>query len=75
MEKSPYVWMIALYRDGCGYCELLKPEWESAAQKMRKMAGLAALDVVTHQHVASALMSESVSFSLQIRPGYQCARC
>jgi hypothetical protein len=40
LKKSPYGWAIALYRDGCGYCELLKPEWTAAAGKMRKMAGV-----------------------------------
>lgn len=90
IRNSPYAWGIALYRDGCGYCELysnsiinrtsfmcmcmyvcialvraetamafwswtcvflltavrLKPEWTGAAQKMRKMVGVAAVDVV-----------------------------
>eukprot|EP00041_Stephanoeca_diplocostata_P030843 m.942762 g.942762 ORF g.942762 m.942762 type:complete len:509 (-) comp23838_c0_seq48:2416-3942(-) len=58
IKNSPYAWGIALYRDGCGYCELLKPEWTTAAQKMRKMVGVAAVDVVNHQHIAQALMEE-----------------
>eukprot|EP00038_Savillea_parva_P002664 m.116327 g.116327 ORF g.116327 m.116327 type:complete len:514 (+) comp10914_c0_seq2:331-1872(+) len=58
IKKSPYAWGIALYRDGCGYCELLKPEWTNVAAKMRKMAGIAAVDVVTHQHIAQSLMQE-----------------
>ena len=24
MKASPFLWAVALYRDGCGYCELLK---------------------------------------------------
>eukprot|EP00035_Acanthoeca_spectabilis_P039263 m.60670 g.60670 ORF g.60670 m.60670 type:complete len:463 (-) comp9518_c0_seq2:2369-3757(-) len=58
MKNSPYAWALALYRDGCGYCELLKPEWTAAAAKMRKMAGVAAVDVVTHQHIAQSLMKD-----------------
>eukprot|EP00037_Helgoeca_nana_P014060 m.130258 g.130258 ORF g.130258 m.130258 type:complete len:492 (-) comp22370_c0_seq1:209-1684(-) len=75
LKKSPYGWAIALYRDGCGYCELLKPEWTAAAGKMRKMAGVAAVDVVNHKHIADSLMKEygfevkGVPTVIMLKPG------
>eukprot|EP00040_Diaphanoeca_grandis_P027616 m.157449 g.157449 ORF g.157449 m.157449 type:complete len:549 (-) comp31056_c2_seq1:79-1725(-) len=58
MENSKHLHVIALYRDGCGYCELLKPEWEKLALKMRKQIGVAAVDVVNHQHISKALQDK-----------------
>jgi len=58
VTNSPYVWIVALYRDGCGYCELLKPEFEKASGKMRKMVGFGAVDVVTHPHAAAKFQEE-----------------
>ena len=37
---------------GCGYCQMLTPEWEKAATRMRKLVGVAAVDVVSQSVLA-----------------------
>lgn len=37
MEKSNFLWLVELYREGCGYCQQLTPHWNGVASKLRKV--------------------------------------
>ncbi len=65
ITDSPYLWIVELYREGCGYCQLLTPEYEKAAGKLRKLVGVAAVDVEKNNQLASQLMQ---TYNFQVCP-------
>ena len=45
LEKSDSLWIVAFYRESCGFCALLRPEWEKAATDLKRYVNVAAVDV------------------------------
>ena len=45
LEKSNFAWVVAFYRESCGFCALLRPEWEEAATSLKRYVRIAAVDV------------------------------
>jgi thiol-disulfide isomerase/thioredoxin len=73
ITSSKHLTVVALYRDGCGYCELLKPEWEKVSNKMRKLVRVAALDVVrVYFRFVSCQVSCHGSFSVVVARIFPC---
>ena len=35
--NSEFLWVVEFYREGCGYCQLLTPEWEKVAANLKHM--------------------------------------
>jgi thiol-disulfide isomerase/thioredoxin len=52
LEKSNFAWVVAFYREGCGYCALLRPEWETAATQLKRYVRIAAVDVERSRELA-----------------------
>eukprot|EP00056_Hartaetosiga_gracilis_P006648 m.98544 g.98544 ORF g.98544 m.98544 type:complete len:556 (+) comp12522_c0_seq1:2487-4154(+) len=55
IEKSKFLWVIEIYRLGCGYCQQLSPHYEKVAKKLRKLVRVAAVDAEKHVDVARQL--------------------
>eukprot|EP00047_Mylnosiga_fluctuans_P013197 m.30035 g.30035 ORF g.30035 m.30035 type:complete len:358 (+) comp4736_c0_seq1:25-1098(+) len=55
IAKSKFLWIVELYREGCGYCQQLTPEYEKTAKQLEKLVRVAAVDVEKHRDVAGAL--------------------
>eukprot|EP00882_Tetradesmus_deserticola_P001203 GHRQ01001301.1.p1 GENE.GHRQ01001301.1~~GHRQ01001301.1.p1 ORF type:complete len:457 (+),score=199.58 GHRQ01001301.1:162-1532(+) len=50
--KSGGVWMVEFYAPWCGHCQQLKPVWEQAAQALKGIVNVAAVDCDEHKSVA-----------------------
>eukprot|EP00051_Salpingoeca_urceolata_P015931 m.208768 g.208768 ORF g.208768 m.208768 type:complete len:429 (+) comp18541_c0_seq2:1422-2708(+) len=57
LTNSKFAWFIELYREGCGYCQQLTPEYNKAATKLRKLVRVAAVDVEKNRDIAQKIMS------------------
>ncbi len=53
LEKSNFAWIVAFYREGCGYCALLRPEFDEAAAELKRYARIGAVDVERSRDLAS----------------------
>eukprot|EP01044_Picomonas_judraskeda_P004155 COSAG03_NODE_359_length_8596_cov_31.313758_10_plen_324_part_00 len=53
LEKSNFAWVVAFYREGCGYCALLRPEFDEAAAELKRYARIGAIDVERSRELAS----------------------
>jgi thiol-disulfide isomerase/thioredoxin len=53
LEKSNFAWTVAFYREGCGYCALLRPEFDEAAADLKRYARIGAIDVERSRDLAS----------------------
>ena len=53
LEKSNFAWVVAFYREGCGYCALLRPEWDEAATSLKRYVRIGAVDVERSRDLAS----------------------
>lgn len=51
--KSKDIWLIEFYAPWCGHCKNLAPEYEKAAQALKGMLKLGAVDMTTDQSVGS----------------------
>lgn len=55
---SKLVVFLEIYREGCGYCRLLTPEYEKVATNLRKMVAVAAVDAEKNRDAASLLIQK-----------------
>ena len=55
VTNSSFLWIVAFYREGCGYCVLLEPEFASAATQLKRLVKFGAVDVEKHRRVADAV--------------------
>lgn len=55
---SNHLWIITFYREGCGHCVLLEPEFQKAATKLRKLVHFGAVDVEKHRRVSDAIVKK-----------------
>eukprot|EP00048_Salpingoeca_helianthica_P020673 m.7896 g.7896 ORF g.7896 m.7896 type:complete len:347 (+) comp5116_c0_seq1:101-1141(+) len=55
IANSKFLWIIELYREGCGYCQMLTPEYEKTAAALEKLVRVAAVDVEKHRDLAGSL--------------------
>lgn len=53
LEKSNFAWVVAFYREGCGFCALLRPEFDEAATELKRYARIGAIDVERSRDLAS----------------------
>jgi len=51
--NSEFLWVVEFYREGCGYCQLLTPEWEKVAANLKHLVKVAAVDTERNRQVAS----------------------
>ena len=61
---SSFLWIVAFYREGCGYCVLLEPELARAATELRRLVRFGAVDVERHRSVADAVSRRSSAAAL-----------
>jgi len=40
IEQSNFLWLLEIYREGCGYCQQLTPHWQSVAGKLRRVRNI-----------------------------------
>ena len=57
VEKSNFSWVVAFYRESCGFCALLRPEWDNAAAELKRYVRIAAVDVEDHKTGGAQLSS------------------
>lgn len=55
---SKLIVFLEIYREGCGYCRLLTPEYEKVATNLRKMVTIAAVDAEKNRDVASLIIEK-----------------
>ena len=57
LEDSNFAWVVAFYRESCGFCALLRPEWDEAAADLKRYVRIAAVDVEDHKTGGAQLSS------------------
>ena len=55
VSNSSFLWIVAFYREGCGFCVLLEPEFAKAASSLKRLVHFGAVDVERHRKVADAV--------------------
>jgi thiol-disulfide isomerase/thioredoxin len=55
--NSPHVAIVELYREGCGHCVNLRPEYEKAAKALKGLVQVTAVDVEKNRDMAGKVQS------------------
>lgn len=58
VSNSSFLWVLELYREGCGFCALLHPEYDKAASDLKHLVYFGAVDVEHHRGLASAVQKK-----------------
>lgn len=58
ITESPYLVILEVYRESCGFCKILTPEYEKVATYLRKMVVVAAVDVEKDRNVANQVIKK-----------------
>ncbi|CAK9086013.1 Putative protein disulfide-isomerase DDB_G0275025, partial [Durusdinium trenchii] len=45
VKNSNYLWIVAFYRESCGFCALLEPELEKVASELKHLIHFAGINV------------------------------
>ncbi|KAJ1486354.1 thioredoxin-like protein [Baffinella frigidus] len=51
--ESDHLWAVEFYREGCGYCQLLTPEWEKVAENLKHLVRLGGVNTETARELSS----------------------
>lgn len=79
VSNSSFLWVLQLYREGCGFCKLLEAEFEKVAADMKHIAYFGAIDTERHAQLASkvtqkyAFKVEGVPTVVTLTPGAKVA--
>ncbi|KAK3238485.1 hypothetical protein CYMTET_51508 [Cymbomonas tetramitiformis] len=52
--ESNFLHVVEFYREGCGYCQLLTPEWEKVAKNLKMLVRIGAVDTEKERQLSSA---------------------
>lgn len=58
VSNSSFLWVLQLYRESCGFCALLNPEYDKAASDLKHLVYFGAVDVEHHRNLASAVQKK-----------------
>eukprot|EP00927_Polykrikos_kofoidii_P046119 TRINITY_DN40312_c0_g1_i1.p1 TRINITY_DN40312_c0_g1~~TRINITY_DN40312_c0_g1_i1.p1 ORF type:complete len:322 (+),score=54.45 TRINITY_DN40312_c0_g1_i1:60-968(+) len=64
VSNSSFLWVLQLYREGCGFCKLLEAEYERAATDLKHIVYFGAIDVERHPQL-SAAVTKKYGFSVE----------
>eukprot|EP00928_Gymnodinium_smaydae_P066420 TRINITY_DN49434_c0_g1_i1.p1 TRINITY_DN49434_c0_g1~~TRINITY_DN49434_c0_g1_i1.p1 ORF type:complete len:305 (-),score=83.38 TRINITY_DN49434_c0_g1_i1:57-971(-) len=64
ISNSSFLWFLQLYREGCGFCKLLEPEYERVAAELKHIVHFASLDVERFPQLSGAV-TKKYGFSVE----------